>query len=147
MFSFNKDISARFLSLARSKLRLYSANHWSGYWRVTCPVTDQAQHEHTVSNRQKTNSSSLACDWLNIELWGVLCEFYEKNERESGLYVKSRVKFATYAVAYMGNICNIWRWHLFYIYICIFYVYFVNPPINGSCKIYTYMYTCRFETT
>ena len=44
---------ARFLSLARSKLRLCSANHRLGYW-VTCPVIGWAQPELTLSQRQKT---------------------------------------------------------------------------------------------
>ena len=45
---------ARFLSLARSKLRLCSANHRAGYW------------------------SNLACDWLSI-VWA-----YSEQETENG---------------------------------------------------------------
>ena len=44
------QIRARFLSLARSKLRLCSANHRAGYW------------------------SNLPCDWLSIVWVGSLCK-------------------------------------------------------------------------
>ena len=44
---------ARFLSLARTKLRLCSANHRQ-VTEVTCPVIGRAQPELTPSKRQKT---------------------------------------------------------------------------------------------
>ena len=54
-------IWAHFLSLARSKLKLCSANHWAGYFSnlsVTWPVIGWAQSEVTPSKRQKMRPST-----------------------------------------------------------------------------------------
>ena len=58
---------ARFLSLARSKLRQCSANHRPGYWsEVTCPVIGWAQPELTLSKREKTGPDT-GC-WIPQEV-------------------------------------------------------------------------------
>ena len=57
------QIWACFLSLAQSKLRLYSANHWAGYF------------------------SNLACDWLSI-VWA-----YSEQETENGSRLNHFLQF------------------------------------------------------
>ena len=65
-----QESRTRFLSLARSKLRLCSANPMPGYWsnlcqvtEVTCPVIDRAQPELTSSKDRKR---PLSCIFLVV---------------------------------------------------------------------------------
>ena len=74
---------ARFLSLARSKLRLCSANHRPGYWsNLPCDwrSTAWAYSEHRLcsANHRPGYWSNLPCDWRSTA-WA-----YSEQEMENG---------------------------------------------------------------
>ena len=86
-------IRARFLSLARSKLRLCSANHWAGYF------------------------SNLACDWLSI-VWA----YSEQKTKNGPSFPQARPTWSLDtrhtgggALAFKQHVIMWCCWHLFWI--------------------------------